>query len=122
MKPLDYRRATWADVQGRVSGLRLRTLLALQKHGPCTTRALAGVCTADILTIRPRVTELIQLGFVQAVPGQAQGHEGVYRALSLAETQSLFARRRAAAQARSSALDLPLSEPTDSARRLHLAS
>ncbi len=122
MKPLNYCQATWADVQGRVSGLRLRTLLALRKHGPCTTRALAAVCAADILTVRPRVTELIQLGFVQAVPGQAQGHEGVYRALSLAETQSLFARRQTAAQAGASHLELPLSEPTDSARRLHLPS
>jgi hypothetical protein len=100
MKPIDYRNATWADVQTRVNGWRLSTLRALQAHGPCTTRALAAACSADVLTIRPRVTELIQLGFVQLVPGETRDHQGVYRALSAAETQSLFATRRAAALSR----------------------
>jgi predicted transcriptional regulator len=98
MKPVDFRNATWADVQARVSGLRRRTLLALQAHGPCTTRALAAACDADVLTIRPRVTELIQLGLVQLVPGGTRDHEGVYRALSAAEAESLFARIRATAR------------------------
>jgi hypothetical protein len=100
VKPIDFRDATWVDIQTRLNGLRLRTLLALQKHGPCTTRALAAVCSADVLTIRPRVTELIQLGLVQLVPGETRNHQGVYRALPAAETEALFIQRRAAGQTR----------------------
>ena len=95
MEPLDHRNATWADLQMRVTGRRQQTLLALRKHGPCTTRALAAACAADVLAIRPRVTELIQLGLVQLVPGETRDHQGVYRALPLAEAELHFARRRA---------------------------
>jgi hypothetical protein len=109
MKPIDFRDATWAHLQERVCGMRLRTLHALQQHGPCTTRALAAACEADVLAIRPRVTELIQLGLVQLVPGDKRGHQGVYRALEAGEAQELFAARRDTARALPVQTELPLS-------------
>jgi hypothetical protein len=92
MKPVDYRNATWESLQGRVSGMRLQVLIALQKHGACTTRELAAASGIDILNIRPRITELVQLGLTE-LACDARGHEGVYRALSFAEAQALFVRR-----------------------------
>ena len=112
MKPVDYHNATWADLQTRVNGQRLRTLLALQKHGPCTTRALAAACGADVLAIRPRVTELIQLGLVQLVPGETHDHQGVYRALSQPEAQSLFRRRLLSARSHPVQPELTHSDPS----------
>ena len=98
MDPVDYRNATWDAICGRVAGLRSATYLALLLHGPCTTRDLARKSNFDLLTIRPRVTELIQLGFALLVEDAGgRGTEGTYRALSVVEAQALFQRRRAEA-------------------------
>jgi DNA-binding MarR family transcriptional regulator len=99
MHPVDYRSATWEGLQARVSGLRLMTLVALQKHGPCTTRDLAAASGIDLLTVRPRITELVQLGLAE-LAADARGTEGVYRALTITEALTLFARRHAAANAK----------------------
>jgi len=83
MKPVDFRNETFAEIYERCEGDRLAVLEALKKHGPCTTRQLAAAMEWDILTVRPRVTELAQIGAVEAC--DAHGHEGVYRARMLGE-------------------------------------
>ena len=99
MAPIDYRNNTWKDLQGCVHGRRLEVLLAWRKHGPCTTRELAEKTSADILNIRPRTTELQQLGFVVLVYPQPGGHEGIYRALTDEEAYDLYTQRAAASAA-----------------------
>ena len=94
MKPVDYRNDSWSDLQARVAGLRLTVYEALLQHGPCTTRELARRSGVDILTVRPRVTELFQLGWVVVVDAAAVGHEGAYRALTEAEARQVFDQRR----------------------------
>jgi DNA-binding transcriptional ArsR family regulator len=96
MRPIDYRNATWEELQSRVSGLRLSALAALQKHGPSTTRDLSEKSGMPILTLRPRISELVDLGLVE-LASDRRGVEGVYRALSFEEAQQLFARRHARA-------------------------
>jgi hypothetical protein len=83
MKPIDFRNETFRDIQARVEGDRAEILNFLRAHGPLTTRALAEQMPRDILAVRPRVTELVQLGAVEICG--AQGHEGIYRALLLGE-------------------------------------
>lgn len=95
MSPIDYRNATFRDLHGRLVNLRASVYEALMEHGPCTTRELARACDIDLLTVRPRVTELVQLGFVECL--DEHGHEGRYRALTLAEAETLFAQRQRAA-------------------------
>ena len=97
MQPIDYRNATWADVRGRVTRLRQAVYEALLAHGPCTTRELAHAAGLDLLTVRPRVTELIDLGWAELADEDAPGHEGIYRALSESDARQLFACRRAEA-------------------------
>ena len=97
MKSIDYRFATWEKIQRRLDGLRGVVYEALLRHGPCTTRELAERSGLSILTVRPRVTELIQAGVATLADGDAPGNEGIYRALSEAEARALFARRRAEA-------------------------
>ena len=95
MKPVDLRDMTWRDLQERVEGERQDVLEALRRMGPRTTRALAAEMGRDILTVRPRVTELGQLGAVALVG--AEGREGVYRALGVGEWADWFAREKDAA-------------------------
>lgn len=80
MKPVDLRNETWESLQTRVTGLRQAVLLAYRQHGPGTTRELAKASGIDLLSLRPRVTELVDLGFMRLVRGE--GGEGIYEALT----------------------------------------
>ncbi len=108
MKPVDYRNETWAAMHGRVVGLRLTVYEALLRVGPCTTRQLASKSGVDILTVRPRITELFQIGWVELVDEDAGGNEGEYRALSEDAAKSVFEKRRAAAVGTRVQAELPL--------------
>jgi sugar-specific transcriptional regulator TrmB len=94
MKPIDYRNETWVGVQQRVEGLRREVYLALDRLGPATTRALADRSGIDLLTLRPRVTELYQLGLVELANPERGGGEGVYRAVPLPVAEACFERRK----------------------------
>lgn len=107
MSPIDYRNITFADIKGRLHGDRLTVLEALQLHGPTTTRSLAQTMEWDILSVRPRVTELVQLGLAEIVPGSHPSREGMYRALSTPEAEALFHFRQKAVQDPQSTFDLP---------------
>jgi predicted transcriptional regulator len=107
MKPIDFRNATFEAVAGHLVADRLATYTALLVHGPATTRQLAGIMGRDILSVRPRVTELLQLGFVDLVEDPAADHrarEGTYRALPGSEARAGIEAR--IASARSPQLDL----------------
>lgn len=95
MIPADYRNLTFAEIQGRITGKRLDVLNALRTHGAATTRGLAEAMRMDLLSVRPRLTELYQLGFVRLL--EREGHEGTYEALTGVEARAEFARRQAAA-------------------------
>lgn len=102
MKPIDYRNATWDDVRSRLTTDRLAVLEALREHGPCTTRELAAEMDWDVLSVRPRVTELVQLDFVEiyvpSTPTRREGpREGLYMARSNDEAMETFHTRRQAA-------------------------
>lgn len=93
MQPIDYRNTTWEEIAARLDRNRDAVYRALQAHGPATTRALAVAMGWDVLNVRPRVTELFQLGFV-ALVDDAPGREGVYRALSWTDARREFERRK----------------------------
>lgn len=107
MRSIDYRNATWASLQDDLAGRRLAVYAELARLGPCTTRELAERSGMDILTVRPRVTELLQLGFAVEEP-EAEGskREGRYRALSIDEALTIFQARQA--ECLSGQLDLKL--------------
>ena len=79
MKPIDYRNETWSQVRDRVSDLRGIVYNHLALLGPCTTRELAARSGLDILTVRPRITELFQIGMVEVVECDVPTSEGVYQ-------------------------------------------
>jgi len=94
MKPADIRNTTFRELQSRLVHLRLSVWEALAHHGPCTTRELAHECGMDLLTVRPRVTELVQLGFAECLSESEHDREGIYRALTVAEAEALFEARK----------------------------
>ncbi len=100
MNPTHFRDLTFAELQSRLGDLRLRVFEAWRRHGPGTTRAMAAQAGIDLLTFRPRTTELVQLGLVMLAPAdhpspsgrgtegegeRAPSHEGVYQARTLEE-------------------------------------
>lgn len=79
MKPIDFRNATWNDIREQLAGRMLVVYEAWQRYGPGTTREIAERSGLDILTVRPRTTNLFALGFVQLI--EQAGHEGIYSAV-----------------------------------------
>ena len=109
MQPIDYRNANFDSIKARLEGRRREVYDALRTLGPQTTRNLARLCQVDVLSVRPRITELIGLGLVELVQpedGTQRVKEGIYRALSIAEAEALFTAR--AAEERQLAAQLPL--------------
>lgn len=104
MEPIDYRNATFAEVKKRIRGARAAVLAAWQKHGPCTTEELAERSGLSILTLRPRTTELYQLGFVELASSQAGA--GIYRARSAGAAEYDFWKRKEAARKSQLELDI----------------
>ena len=114
MKPVDFRNENFAALKSRLTGLRAVVLAAWQAHGPGTTRAVAKCSGIDLLTFRPRSTELFQLGAICLVEPGGLGstrahptsslssslsssdgaHEGVYRARTEAEWQAWLAEQK----------------------------
>ena len=91
MKPVDYRNETFDGLRNRLQGQRQRVYTDLKKYAPCTTRALAARGGMDILAVRPRMTELVDLGLAECIGGN--GGEGVYRAVDLLVAGERFDRR-----------------------------
>jgi len=83
MKPIDLRNATWETIRASLQGRLLAVFQVWQAHGPGTTRQVALRSGYDILSLRPRTTDLYQCGLIE-LAGR-NGDEGIYRARSKAD-------------------------------------
>lgn len=81
MKPTNIRDATFSSLRQNLGDARKAVYEAWVVHGPATTRELARKSGIDILTLRPRTTDLYNLGLVELV-GTERTFEGVYRAVA----------------------------------------
>ena len=99
MRPIDYRNETFEALQARgLVNERLAVYNAFRRHGPGTTRKIASLAGIDILNLRPRATELYQLGFLKLVAAEDKtmtGSQGVYRAYTYEEARAKFFADRA---------------------------
>ena len=91
----EIRDANWHEIEGRMTDLRGQVYWKMiEIEVPSTTRDIAGeMGRSEPTSIRPRVTELVQLGLARCV-GVRDG-EGLYEAVSLSEAQRAFEARRA---------------------------
>lgn len=96
MKPIDFRNEKFDQLHQRLTSLRREAYQAWRLHGPGTTRQVAERSGMDLLTFRPRTTELYQIGLVVLAHDQAGAtpQEGVYKALTLEEWQVWYERER----------------------------
>jgi hypothetical protein len=92
MQACDCRSLTFEAVKARLAGQRLRVYDGYRIHGPCTTRVLSGLLQLSILSVRPRTTELLQIGFLAYIG--REGSEGIYIAISELEARKLFERKQ----------------------------
>lgn len=90
--PEQIRNLSFDQVKAHVDGDRERCWTSLMLGGPMTTRQLAARIEIDLLTVRPRVSELVDLGFV--VCTGKDGHEGIYQAVPVCEAQAAHSRRQ----------------------------
>lgn len=76
--PAQLRDRHFATLRARLAGRLARVYAAWLRHGPATTRQLAILSGIDLLSLRPRTTDLLALGLVECVASEAG--EGLYRA------------------------------------------
>ena len=77
MKAIDIRNASWSSIQ---ASLHHRLAAAYQvwcSYGPGTTRDVSQRSGWDILSLRPRTTDLYKLGLVELVGRRGDG--GIYK-------------------------------------------
>ncbi len=94
MNPIDFRNENFAQISSRLSAQREAAHRAWLAHGPGTTRDVAAKSGIDILSFRPRTTELYQIGLVLLTEGE-HGNEGVYRGRFLDEWETWCNEQRA---------------------------
>ena len=92
MKPIDFSLQTFAELKANLHEDRAEVHRAWLAHGPGTTREVSAKSQIDILTFRPRTTDLFQLGLVE-LSGK-DGHQGIYRARTLEQWENFVATRR----------------------------
>jgi hypothetical protein len=92
MKPIDFRNETFEQIRERLSEDRRQVHHAWLAHGPGTTRDVAAKAQIDILSFRPRSTELYQLGLLDLI--DKDGHQGVYQARTLEQWEAHVATKR----------------------------
>jgi hypothetical protein len=88
MKPTDFRDLTFDKLRKDLSRQRESVYAAWQIYGPGTTRHVAGEAGIDILSLRPRTTELLELGLLAVVDPDFVRSEGVYRVTTPAEWET----------------------------------
>ena len=93
MTPSDFRNVTFRELETRMTGDRMRAYEIWLHHPDCTTREAAQRGGMDLLTLRPRTTELVQMGFVVLSDTQDAAGQGRYRARTWAEAARFHAER-----------------------------
>ncbi len=86
MKATDFRDMTFLELQKYVNSSREKVYQAWLLFGSGTTAELATKSGMSILNVRPRTTDLLQVGLVEVDPiDSGSGTEGRYRAVTMAE-------------------------------------
>ena len=85
MTPRDISNENWRNIQEKLQGLREQVYRGMLAVGPQTTCALSELIDIPLLTVRPRVTELCELGLAQ--PAGRAGRHGLYRAIPLEQVK-----------------------------------
>jgi predicted transcriptional regulator len=91
--PTTIRNQTWDSIQERLTGDRFQVWQALCASTPVTTRELAGIMGRRCEDVRPRVTELCQMGLAVCI-GRTN-KEGRYQGIDIETARLNFDCKRA---------------------------
>ncbi len=103
--PKTIRDANWERIRGHLAGPRQAVHAWLLAHGAATTSMIAGGTGIPLLTVRPRVTELVQLGYA-ACTGRNHWREGIYEAVPVERARAAHQAALEAARAAGTQLAL----------------
>ena len=73
MKATDFRDLNFDRLRRDLNRQRASVYAAWQAHGPGTTRHVAGESGIDLLSLRPRTTELMELGLLAVADRTTRG-------------------------------------------------
>lgn len=108
----DLRAVGFAEVRDRLTGNCLKVHAALSLRGPSTCSELAAAMGWPVTSVRPRVTQLVDLFHAQPT-GIRRNHEHEFRALSAAEAKQLHDAAKSESEFKP--------EPAENPNQLHLA-
>lgn len=94
--PKKIRDMNFREIRDQLAGPREQIWQWLYALGPHTTTAISGGTQIPLLTVRPRVCELVAMGFAECVGRERR--EGIYRAVTVAEAQAKWDAQRTEAQ------------------------
>lgn len=110
LRPAQLRNLTWLEVRERVSDDMQRVHRAYAEHGPGTTREIAEKSGISLLTLRPRTTDLYQVGMVECI--DRRGGEGVYAYRNEAQAEAAEAWKQDRSSHKQSGRASPAENPT----------
>lgn len=95
MTATDIRNANFEQLRDSLEERRREVYEAFVCHGPCTTRQLADAARMDILSVRPRASELVDIGLlvITGFDTSRGKREGIYRATDLNEWRAWHAQQ-----------------------------
>jgi hypothetical protein len=95
MKPVDIRNENFEAIRERLTGDRMEVYHSLAACGPCTCWKLRDCMGRDNLNgVAPRVTELVQLGFVECVGVEEKTRRGIYQTIPIRLAERNFDGRK----------------------------
>jgi hypothetical protein len=110
LRPAQLRNLTWKEVRVHVSDDMQRVHRAWAEHGPGTTREVADKSGLSLLTLRPRTTDLYQVGMVECV--DRRGGQGVYAYRSETEAEAAQAWKQDRSSHKQAGRATPAENPT----------
>jgi len=96
IKASDIRDMNWEEIAKRLTGPREVIWQDLMKAGEGTTLEIAERTRISVLTVRPRVTELLVMGLAKCsrINRRGQISEGVYAGVSMEDAEVMWERRK----------------------------
>ena len=82
----EIKRQVWRQIREQATGQRRLVWEAYRDHGPCTSKAISAATGISLWNVRPRTTELLQMGLLKLVG--KDGRDGVYAWVSLEEAET----------------------------------
>lgn len=94
LTPAEIRDAGWEQIRSSwLNDAMMEVHAAYETHGPVTTQGLADLSGINVLTVRPRTTDLMKVGLVECV-GRVKGQGGLYQAVPFEKAEAAHEHRR----------------------------